>query len=320
MPTVRFIDAETVRRLLEEPGLRVVLEAAMDGYSAGRADVPPRGAATTPDGILLAMPGYLEGAGLAAKLVSVFPGNVGIPSHQGLIVLFDAVTGTPLAVLDAEVITEARTATVAAIAADLLARNDAAVLTIVGGGAQARAHAEAFAPLRDWSEVRVVNRTPARARAVAAVAEAALSEVGGGATVRTTEDAAAIIGADVVALCTHADAGVIDPVHIGSGVHVSSVGSAAELPPELARADVVVVEWRDSVAVPPPAGAAELQSLSPDDVIEVGDLIAGRATGRTDRAQVTVYKSTGHAVQDVATARLVYDRALAARVGTEVSL
>lgn len=319
MPTVRIIDAASVHRLIDPAQLRAGLEEAMDGLSAGRANVPPRVAAVTPAGFLAAMPGYLEGVGMAAKLVSVFPDNQDTPSHQGLVALFRAETGTPVAILDAEIITEARTAMTAAIATDLLARPESEVLTIVGGGAQARAHAEALVPLRPWREVRITNRTPARAQEVAAVASDAAA--GTGATVTVVGDRGeAVVGADVVALCTHAEEAVIDPTQIGPGTHVSSVGSSAELPVALAGADVVVVEWRDCVAVAPPAGAAELQGLSPGAVIELGDLIAGRTTGRVGDDQITVYKSTGHAVQDVAAARLVYDAAVAADEGVVVDL
>lgn len=288
----------------------------MDVLSTGGASVPPRVAAVAPRGWLGAMPGYLEGTGLAAKLVSIFPDNVDAPSHQGLIALFDTDTGSPLAIMDAEVITEARTAMTAAIAADLLARADAEVLTIVGGGAQARAHVAAFAPLRAWREVRIVNRSPANAEVVASAARAE----GLDPVVVFDDSRRALIGADVVALCTHAQQAVIDPTAIAPGTHVSSVGSGAELPPELAMADLVVVEWRDAVVEPPPAGAAEIQSLAPGDVVELGDLIAGRAAGRGGADQVTVYKSTGHAVQDVAAARLVHDEAVAAGIGTFIEL
>lgn len=270
----------------------------------------------TGSGILAAMPGYLAGVGLAAKLVSIFPDNTDVPSHQGLLALFDDATGTPLAIMDAEVITERRTAMTAAIAADLLARDDAEVLTIVGGGAQAIGHARAFVPLRAWREVRVHNRTQPAAVVVASAATEA-----GVTSARAVDDLSeAVDGADVVALCTHAESAVIDPAVIGPGTHVSSVGSAAELPPELASADVVVVEWRDSVAVPPPAGAAELQSLDPSAVVELGDILGGRAAGRTASDQITVYKSTGHAVQDIAAARLVYDGARRDGIGLEVVL
>lgn len=311
-----MLTAADVAELLEPSELRARLEQAMDALSAGRASVPPRVAAVTPSGLLAAMPGYLDGVGLAAKLVSIFPGNVETPSHQGVIALFDTETGTLVSLLDAEVITEARTAMTAAVAADLLSRPDAAVLAIVGGGAQARAHARAFVPLRTWHEVRVFNRTPARAEIVAGIARDE-----GAPSVRVSNDMdGAVAGADVIALCTHAESAVIDAALVGPGCHVSSVGSTPELPEALADADVVVVEWRDSVAVAPPAGAAEIQSLRPDQVVELGDLIAGRAQGRTDNTQVTVYKSTGHAVQDVAAAGLVYERAVAAGIGQLVEL
>lgn len=316
MTTIRVLNAAQVRDLLDPASLRKALEAAMDGLSAGRAHVPPRVGAVTGHGWLGAMPGYLEGVGLAAKLVTVFPGNTDVPSHQGLIALFDASTGTPLAVIDAGVITEERTAMTAAIAADLLARDGAEVLTIVGGGAQAAGHARAFASIRNWRQVRVASRSRPAAVAVAGVARDA-----GVARADAVDDLrSAVEGADVVALCTHADAAVIDADWVGAGVHVSSVGSEAELPVALAEADLVVVEWRDAVMEPPPAGAAELQALDRSEVTELGDLVAGRAPGRRSDEDVTVYKSTGHAVEDVAAARLVYDAAVTAGVGLDIEL
>jgi ornithine cyclodeaminase/alanine dehydrogenase-like protein (mu-crystallin family) len=313
---VRWLAAAEVRHLLDPAALRSGLESAMAALSAGEADVPVRLAARSDRGWLGAMPGYLPGVGLAAKLVTIFPGNVGVPSHQGLVALFDHDTGVPLAVMDAEVLTTARTAMTAAIAADLLARPDAEVLAIVGGGAQASGHVQALAPIRSWREVRVVNRTRAGAERVAAEARAA----GMGSAIAVDDARAALEGAGVVALCTHADRAVVECAWVEPGTHVSSVGSLAELPVELGRADVVVVEWRGAVAVAPPAGAAELQGLAPGDVVELGDVIAGRAGGRRRPDQVTVYKSTGHAVQDVAAARLVYDAAVAGGAGTQLEL
>lgn len=316
MATVRYLGSSAVAETLAEVDLRPALEAAMDGFSAGRADVPPRVAADSGLGWLGAMPGYLAGVGMAAKLVTVFPDNVDSPSHQGLITVFDPATGTPLAIMDAEHITEARTAMTAAIATDLMARNDADVLTIVGGGAQAMGHAKTFTGLRPWGEVRVCNRTQS-----AAVVVAGEAKHRGAESVVVYEDLqAAVHEADVVALCTHAGEAVIDAEWIRPGVHVSSVGSAAELPVALAQADVVVVEWRDCVVVPPPAGAAELQQLDSADVIELGDLVAARTLGRTADDQVTVYKSTGHAVQDIAAAQLVFQQAVAADRGIELEL
>ncbi len=318
MVTVKMLTGGEVSSLLDPAALREALEGAMDALSSGRANVPPRVAAETGAGWLGAMPGHLDGVGLAAKLVSVFPGNTTAPSHQGLIALFEIGTGTPLAIMDAEVITEERTAMTAAIAADLLARPDAEVLTIVGAGAQGAAHARAFAGLRPWREVRVVNRSQPAAIVVAGAAREAGVAAARAIPVAELDDA--IASADVIALCTHAPEAVIDPARVADGSHVSSVGSAAELPVDLVGRARVVVEWRDCVATPPPAGAAELQSLRPDEVIELGDLIAGRSPGRQGPGELTIYKSTGHAVQDVAAARLVYDAAIAAGAGTDVEL
>ncbi|MGI9597109.1 MAG: ornithine cyclodeaminase family protein, partial [Acidimicrobiales bacterium] len=173
MTDLRVLNGEQVDGLLDPVELRAALTSAMIGLSNGLADVPPRVGTTADGGLLLAMPGYLKDVGLVTKLISVFPGNVDVPSHQGVIVLFGHDSGTPLAVLDAEVISGARTAMTAAIAADELSRSDASVLAIVGGGAQAISHAKAFATLRPWTEVRVVNRSQPAAVVVAAAAREA---------------------------------------------------------------------------------------------------------------------------------------------------
>ncbi len=326
---IRVLNAGQVEELLDPIALEEALAEAMVALSEGRAHVPPRSGTEAADGLLLAMPGYLEGVGLATKLISLFPGNVGLPSHQGLIALFEPDTGTPIAVLDAEVISAVRTAVTARLAAGLLARPDARVLTIVGGGAQALAHARAFADLRPWTEVRAVNRSqPAAVRVAAAardagVARAEVVELDGGSDgVFDGALSRAVADADVVALCTHADQAVIDAAAIPAGCHVSSVGSRAELPPELAGAGAgpVVVEWRGAVTNPPPAGAAELQHLDPSSVVELGELLVDGSLGRGNEAQITVYKSTGHAVEDVAAAALVHRAAVDRGVGTVVTL
>lgn len=316
MTTITVLSAADVHELLDPTELRPALEAAMIALSAGRANVPPRVAAVTPGGFMAAMPGYLDGTGLAAKLVSIFPGNTDLPSHQGLIAVFDPETGTPVAITDAEVITVARTTLCAAIATDVLARPDAHRLAILGGGAQAVAHAEMWAAIRPWSEVIAWNRSPAGAEAVA---DAARRDGGQARVVADVNEAVA--AADVVALCTHADGPLFDPAAVQPGTHVSSVGSQDELPRELAAmASPVVVEWRDSVVVPPPAGAGELQGLDPSSVVELGEVLAGGASGRTDADAITLYKSTGHAVQDVAAARVIVDAAARYGIGNQISL
>lgn len=315
MSELRWITRAQVAELLTPELLRPALEAAVAAQSKGRADVPPRIAAVGPHGLLAAMPGRLDEVGMAAKVVSVFPDSD--PSHQGVVVLVDPETGGLLSIMDAEVITERRTAMTAAIASDLLARTDADVLTIVGAGAQGHAHVHAFGRLRSWRRIRIVSRDRNRATVLAAEArftfgpEVTIDEFDG------FEDA--VRGADVVALCTHSEHAVIDPKWIAPGAHVSSVGSLAELPADLVRPGLVV-DQIGAVTASPPAGAIELQGLDPADVVELGALITDPTKGRIDSDQITVYKSTGHAVQDLASARVVFDSAVRSGTGTMLPL
>jgi len=259
------------------------------------------------------MPGYLDGI-LETKLVSVFPGNHehGLPSHQALIALFDAETGTPLAVMDGTHITAARTGAATALSTRVLARPDARVLAVLGAGVQGRSHVLAHALVRDFSEVRIASRRPEHAEALAeelhATAAASLAE--------------AAEGADVVCLCTDATTPVSERAWFKPGAHVTSVGSSAggpELDPDTIRAaDLLVVEHRDAFK-PYPGGAHELQGLDPGSAAELGEVIAGTRRGRSGAGQLTVYKSMGHAVEDAVAADLVYLAARAEGAGTEVS-
>jgi alanine dehydrogenase len=302
-----------VRRLLDLDALIEALAAAFVELSAGRASVPPRIAAQVPEkGLLAAMPGYLEGV-LETKLVSVFPGNheLGIPSHQAVIALFDDRTGSPLALMDGTEITAVRTGAASALATRLLAREDARVLAVLGAGVQARSHLDAMRRVGDFGEVRVASRHRAHAEALA-------SEFG--ADVADSFEQA-VRGADVVCCCTHASAPILRRAWLEPGAHVNSVGAAEgpELDAETVRAGLLVVESR--VAFQPyPAGAHELQGLDPEAASELGEIIEGRRRGRTSPSELTVYKSMGHAVEDAAAARLVYERALDEGVGIEVAL
>jgi len=157
-----------VEELLDLDELLEAQARAHDELSAGAASMPARIAALAGDaGLLGAMPGYLPSAGLGCKLVTLFPYNADRPTHQAAIMLFDPENGTPLALMDGTHITATRTAAAAALAARLLAREDACVLAILGTGVQARSHARAFARIRDWSEIRVAGRDAAKARSLA---------------------------------------------------------------------------------------------------------------------------------------------------------
>ena len=302
-----------VRRLLDLDQLLDALERAFVELSAGRASVPPRVAAQTERGLLAAMPGYADGI-LETKLVSVFAGNheVGLPSHQATIALFDDQTGKPLALMDGTEITAVRTGASSAVATRTLARPDARVLTVLGAGVQARSHVDAVARVRELAEVRVASRRPEHARALA-------SEVGGRAC--TTFDEA-VDGADIVCVCTDAGRPVFHAEWLAPGMHVTSVGASREGPevdPAVMGRGLLVVESR--VAFEPyPAGAHELQNLDPEAAAELGEILAGTREGRSSPEQITVYKSMGHAVEDAAAAGLVYRRALEDGVGTEVEV
>jgi alanine dehydrogenase len=315
MAEVLVLSEADVTRLLDLEELLAALGDALAGFSAGRASVPPRVAASAEGGILGAMPVHLDGVALGAKLVSIFPGNHrrGRPSHQALIALFDPADGTPVAVMDGTRITAARTGATAAVAAGALARPDAEVLAILGAGVQGASHLAAFPLVRDFREIRVASRTPGRAEALAAGHPVARA-------VGSFREAAA--GADVVCCCTDAREPILEAGWLAPGTHVSSVGGTfgPELDPAIVRAGRVFVEWRGAAANPPPAGAHELQGLDPDTLTEVGEVLAGTRPGRAAPEELTVYKSTGHAVEDAAAAGLVYRRALEAGAGVGVAI
>jgi alanine dehydrogenase len=310
-----FLSQAEVIRLLDLDRLFEGLAAAFVELSAGRASVPPRIAARTASGGLLgAMPGFVNGV-LEAKLVSVFPQNHvrGIPSHQGLIALFDESTGAPIAVMDGIAITAIRTGASAAVAAKWLARENAATLAILGAGVQGRSHLDAFPRIRNFKEIRVASRNVDSAKALAEYNPIARPAASFEEAVR---------GADVVCCCTDAREPVIKYEWFAPGTHVSSVGGTfgPELDLQTIGAGVLFVETRDAVRAAPPAGAHELQGLKPEAVTEIGEVIAGTAPGRTTQDQITVYKSTGHAVEDAAAVKIVYERALAEGAGQRVTL
>jgi len=313
MAEVLVLSEADVTELLDVDELMAALADAFMALSAGRSSVPPRVAAHAGAGLLGAMPVHLSGVALGAKLVAVFPGNhaAGRPSHQGLIALFDEADGTPLAVMDAARITALRTGAAAAVAAGALARPDAAVLAILGAGVQGHSHLETFPHVRDFREIRVASRTPAHAAMLAARHPAAHA---------AGSFAEAVRGADVVACCTDTREPVLDAAWLAPGAHVSSVGGTfgPELDAATIRGGSLFVEWRGAATNPPIAGAHELQGVDPDGISEIGEVLAGTRPGRTSADELTVYKSTGHAVEDAAAARLVYDRAR--RTGTGVSV
>jgi ornithine cyclodeaminase len=318
-----------VESLLDLDELRQAVARAMIDVSMRRASMPARIAATVPDqGLLAAMPAYLPtDRGLASKLVSLFPGNAGtkLPTHQAVVIVFDPDTGEPTALLDGTSITTARTAAGSALSADVLARPDAHVLAILGTGVQARAHAEAVVRVRHITAVRIAGRNAGHAAALAAELQA---KFGIPTTATTYERACA--GADLVCATTHSDQPVVRREFLAPGIHVTSVGyntAGRELDSATVAAALVVVESRDVVLAPPPAGSNDLLIPIEEGVIgpehihgEVGEVLSGARPGRTSPDQLTLYKSVGIAAQDVAAANLVLTAAKARGVGRQIEV
>lgn len=307
------LNRSEVEGLLDLDELVGALARAHEELSAGAASMPPRIAAMAEAGLLGAMPAYSPSAGLGCKLVTLFPHNTGRPTHQAAIVLFDPSSGTPVALMDGTFITATRTAAAAALATRMLARPDAKVLALLGTGVQARSHARAFGRLRDWTEIRVAGRDADKCEALAA-------ELGAKACASFEE---AVRGADVVAATTHSADPVVRADWVSPGTHVSSVGYNApgsELDRDLVRAATIVVESRDSVFSPPPGGAPELAGIDPGSVTELGELVSGGRRGRATPIEITLYKSVGVAVQDLAAAALVLAAARERGAGLEIEL
>jgi alanine dehydrogenase len=226
------------------------------------------------------------------KLVSVYPGHD--PAHQAAIVVFDAATGTPAALMDGDAITAARTAAGSRLATRLLSDGD--VLAIIGTGVQGKAHLEALRREREWADVRVWARSS------------------------PTSVEEAVHGAGVVCIATPATEPVLMREWLAAGAHVNSVGystAGRELDPALVRDALVVVESRESALAPPPSGSTDLEEAQ--DAIELGEIVAGRP-GRTSPDQLTLYKSVGVAVEDDAAAALALRGAEERELGTVVEL
>ena len=325
------LNRRDVEALLDPDRLVEALAQAMVDLSAGAVSMPPRVAATVPEppSLLLAMPAFLPSApALAAKLVSLFPSNAasGLSTHPAVVLVFNPVTGFPLALMDGEPITAARTAAGSLLATRLLARPEASRLAVIGTGTQARAHLRALARWPGLGEVRLAGRDEWKARRLA---EELTGELGRPIRVMPSYPEA-LAGAEIVCATTHSPEPVVRREWLAPGVHVNSVGfnsAGPEVDAATVRDALVVVESRQTALAPYPAGANDLTWPIRDGVItaehvhaELGELVAGIRPGRASPDQITLYKSVGVAVQDAAAAALVLAAAREHGRGTEVKL
>jgi ornithine cyclodeaminase/alanine dehydrogenase-like protein (mu-crystallin family) len=230
---------------------------------------------------------------LGAKLVTFYPHNEGIPTHHAVILLFRPETGEPLAIMDGRLITEMRTAAVSAVATQLLARPESSVLAILGSGVQAGSHLEALRLVRSFSEVRVFSPRNGRAFAERHGVKAASSP----------EEA--VRGADVVVVATSSKSPVLCGRWLSPGTHVNAVGAVRpdwrELDDEVLTRARLYVESREA------AGLESGDVIAAREVVaELGEVVAGVRPGRQAADEITLWKSVGVAVEDLAAAGLVY--------------
>jgi ornithine cyclodeaminase len=309
---MRVYDAAEITAAVPVGQLLDAVEAAFRDVATGRDRSPVRFHVPLPNGDLLLMPGVREGgSGSSVKLVTVLPANAarGIPTVQAVVTWFDAETGTPVAVLDGTALTAMRTGAASGVATRLLAREDAAVLALLGTGGQAAWQVRAVRAARPIRELRVFSRNVASCERFA---REMATELGDGVRVAAARSAEeAVTAADVVCCATTSAQPVFDAGWLRPGAHVNGVGAfrlgMVELPPELfAEAALVAVDSRAAALAE--AGdlvaAIEAGLLDAAAFVEIGTI--GREWAATrDPEAITVFKSVGLAIQDVAAAELV---------------
>lgn len=314
---IRVINPAEVVELLPMVECIEVVAKAMRCASRGDALMPLRTKMDLPggEGFMGMMPGYMAAPRVfGMKLITVFEGNfsLGMQSHNGLVILFNCEHGRPFAVVDASEITAIRTAAASAFATDLLARKDARSLAVLGYGIQARQHIESMLCVREISKIRVWGRSLGKAQAFA-------DEMGAkfGVKIHATESVReAIAGIDIICTVT----GSAEPILLGEwleeGQHVNAVGASLPGRRELDTAAVVCSRMYVDLREGAIAQAGEFQmardegAIDEDHILgEVGELALGRVQGRTNDRDITLFKSLGLILQDLAAAHYVYEKA-----------
>jgi ornithine cyclodeaminase/alanine dehydrogenase-like protein (mu-crystallin family) len=302
--SVLVLDEHAVRRLLTMEACIEAMDEVLRSLQRGELYQPLRPVFRPPgaETLLGLMPAHRGGERPAWSLkeIVIAPGNParGLDSHQGAVLLHDGGTGALLALLNASAITEIRTAAVSAVATRALARPDARTVAILGGGVQARAHAEAMSAVLPDAEIRTWTR-------------------GGGGTPEET-----LRGADVVCTCTSAREPILERGWLAPGAHVNAVGSsvpnARELDADTVADATLVVDRRESALNE--AGDLLLAGYGAERIAaELGEVLVGDHPGRTRDDELTVFKSLGLGVEDLAAAELVVRLARERSVGTEVA-
>lgn len=318
--SVRILDQQSVAAILTYEAAIPLMREAMIALSTGRTRQVLRQIVPLEQGAMFGvMPGSTEET-FGAKLISVYPGNFqrGLQSHQGVVVLFDPRSGAPVAMLHAGEITAIRTAAASAAATDALARADASVLCLLGYGEQALTHARAITRVRDIRQVRIWGRRRELAAKLAARLETEL----GVTAVSTGSAREAAEGADIICAVSSAVEPILASADVADGAHVNLVGSSTaafrEAHDDLVARARIFADHRDGALR---QGGEIIHAIASgliqeDHVLgEIGEVMAGAKRGRTGAADVTIYKSLGAIVQDLAAGWFIYRRALELDMG-----
>ncbi|HEY9226603.1 MAG TPA: ornithine cyclodeaminase family protein [Gemmatimonadaceae bacterium] len=325
-----IISQADIDRLLPMDKCVDVMASALSSLARGDAVLPLRTVMRIPktDNFFAAMPGYVEvdGEGVfGAKLVTVFPGNQGtaFDSHQGAVLIFDNEHGGVAAVLDGTAITSTRTAAVSGVATRALAREDASTLAILGSGVQAHTHLRAMCVVRQIRRVRVWSRNHDNARKLADYAQ---REFGVHASVSTIA-AEAVKGADIICATTSSNDPVLFGDWIAPGTHINAVGvsqpHARELDTDAVVRSRLYVDRRESALKEPGDILVPLRegAISAEHIVgEIGEVLIGRVPARRDANEITLFKSLGLAIEDLASAAYVYAEAVRTGAGVRVEL
>lgn len=323
---VLVLSEEDVHELLTMPECIEVMEDALTALARGEVHNPLRQAIRAPGapGLLGLMPAWRSGATpyYALKEVCVFPENPkrGLDTHLGAVILHSGETGQPLAIVNAAAVTAIRTAAVSAVATKLLARKDATVLAILGSGVQAKSHLEAIPLVRSINEVRIFSRSRDRAKLLVGNGQPST-----GIVVVVDDAEQAVRGADVIVTATSSREPVLKREWISPGAHINAVGSsiaaARELDGETLAAASLFVDRRESTIN---ESGDYLFALREGAIAEghikaeIGEILTGAAAGRKSDDEITLFKSLGLAVEDLASAAFLYDKARETGRGTWV--
>ena len=324
------LTAADVQTLVPMTDAIALMKAAFADLSAGLALAPVRTPVPIPaeSAVTLVMPASVPSvSGLGLKVVSVFPHNPahGKPLIHALVVLIDPTDGAPLAVLDGTALTALRTGAVSGAATDLLALPDAHVLTLFGAGAQAVTQARAVCAVRSINEIRIISRTPERITQFIAQMRESDPEIGALMhAVATPRNA--LNNAHIICTATTATEPLFADTDVAPGTHINAVGAYTpmmqEVPSEtVARAYVVVDQfaaaWEEAGDL---IKARDAGLMHEDSAVELGAIVNGMSPGRISPTQITLFKSVGNAVQDIAVARRAFDRARERGMGQNITL